>query len=172
MRAGSAFSEGWGLYAERLMGELGRYADPAYRFGALVGGQWLRVARVILDIGLHLRLRIPSGSGFHENERWTRELGIRFLRERGGFPGRFARLEIDRYLGRPGQAASYEVGERVWLDVREEARRSAGPAFDLKRFHAAALDLGSMGLDAFRAAMRQDRADRPRFAAPRQRDSS
>ncbi|WP_067638183.1 DUF885 domain-containing protein, partial [Actinomadura latina] len=146
--------EGWGLYAERLMGELGHYADPAHRLGMLAGGQRFRAARVILDIGLHLELPIPAGAGFHEGERWTPELGSEFLRShKGPDPDSVVAFEIDRYLGRPGQAIAYKVGERVWLEAREAARRRAGAAFDLKEFHRRALDLGPMGLDLLRAEL-------------------
>jgi uncharacterized protein (DUF885 family) len=146
--------EGWGLYAERLMDELGHYRDPAHRLGMLAGGQRFRAARVVLDIGLHLELPIPAGAGFHEGERWTPELGLEFLRSRKG-PDTDAAVafEIDRYLGRPGQAIAYKLGEKVWLEAREAARRRAGSAFDLKEFHRRALDLGPMGLDRLRAEL-------------------
>ncbi|MEO3824391.1 DUF885 domain-containing protein [Actinomadura sp. B10D3] len=147
-------SEGWGLYAERLMDELGHYRDPAHRLGMLAGGQRFRAARVILDIGLHLELPIPAGTGFHEGERWTPELGWEFLRARKGpDPDAAVAFEIDRYLGRPGQAIAYKLGEKVWLEAREEARRRAGADFDLKEFHRRALDLGPMGLDRLRAEL-------------------
>ncbi|MGP4028126.1 DUF885 domain-containing protein [Actinomadura sp. 3N407] len=146
--------EGWGLYAERLMDELGHYRDPAYRLGMLAGGQQFRAARVILDIGMHLELEIPRGAGFHEGERWTPELGLEFLRAHmGPEAGAPAAFEIDRYLGRPGQAIAYKVGERIWLEAREAARRREGAAFDLKEFHRRALDLGPMGLDLLRAEL-------------------
>jgi uncharacterized protein (DUF885 family) len=146
--------EGWGLYAERLMDELGHYRDPAHRLGMLAGGQRFRAARVVLDIGLHLELPIPAGSGFHEGERWTPELGFEFLRARKGpDPDSVVAFEIDRYLGRPGQAIAYKLGERVWLEAREAARRREGAGFDLKEFHRRALDLGPMGLDVLRAEL-------------------
>nr|WP_244984351.1 DUF885 domain-containing protein [Actinomadura citrea] len=146
--------EGWGLYAERLMDELGHYRDPAHRLGMLAGGQRFRAARVVLDIGLHLELPIPAGSGFHEGERWTPELGFEFLRARKGpDPDSVVAFEIDRYLGRPGQAIAYKLGERVWLEAREAARRREGAGFDLKEFHRRALDLGPMGLDLLRAEL-------------------
>ena len=149
----SGYMEGWGLYAERLMGELGYYSDPAHHLGMLTQQRW-RAARVVLDIGLHLELEIPKGAGFHEGQRWTRQLGIEFLRDRGAlFEERLVTYEIDRYLGRPGQAASYKLGERTWLEVREQAKRRDAAAFDLKAFHQAALDLGPMGLDSFRDVM-------------------
>jgi uncharacterized protein (DUF885 family) len=146
--------EGWGLYAERLMAELGYYADPAHYLGMLAGGQQLRAARVILDIGLHLELEIPKGTGFHEGERWNRDLGAEFLSRHCGPEGEFfVNFEIDRYLGLPGQAIAYKVGERVWLEEREAARRRQGAAFDLRAFHRDALDLGPMGLDLLRAEL-------------------
>ncbi|MFG2642834.1 DUF885 domain-containing protein [Streptomyces sp. NPDC048370] len=146
--------EGWGLYAERLMDELGYFADPAHRLGMLAGGQQLRAARIVLDIGLHLRLPIPAGTGFHEGERWTPRLARAFLAEHCGLgPTGFVAFEIDRYLGRPGQALAYKLGERAWLEAREAARRRDGAAFDLKRFHRHALDMGPMGLDLLRAEL-------------------
>ncbi|MEU9841787.1 DUF885 domain-containing protein [Actinomadura sp. NPDC048032] len=146
--------EGWGLYAERLMDELGHYRDPAHRLGMLAGGQRFRAARVVLDIGLHLELPIPAGAGFHEGERWTPELGFEFLRGRmGPDPDAAVAFEIDRYLGRPGQAIAYKLGEKVWLEAREAARRREGAGFDLKAFHRRALDLGPMGLDRLRAEL-------------------
>ncbi|TDD61717.1 DUF885 domain-containing protein [Actinomadura rubrisoli] len=148
------YCEGWGLYAERLMDELGYYRDPAYKLGMLAGGQQFRAARVVLDIGLHLELQIPAGTGFHEGERWTPELGFEFLRAHTGpEPDAMVAFEIDRYLGRPAQAIAYKLGEKVWLEAREAARRREGAAFDLKAFHHRALDLGPMGLDLLRAEL-------------------
>jgi uncharacterized protein (DUF885 family) len=145
------YGEGWGLYAERLMDELGFYADPGHRFGMWAGGQQFRAARVIVDIGLHLQLRIPAGTGFHEGERWTPQLALEFLGSHSAPDlAPQLRFEIDRYLGRPAQAIAYKVGEKVWLEAREQARRRAGDAFDLKAFHRTALDLGPMGLDMLR----------------------
>ncbi|RZS45185.1 uncharacterized protein (DUF885 family) [Herbihabitans rhizosphaerae] len=144
-------AEGWGLYAERLMDELGFYREPAHRLGMLANGQQLRAARVVLDIGLHLELPIPAGTGFHEGERWNAELGREFLALHcGRDSAAFVNYEIDRYLGRPAQAIAYKVGERVWLAARDAVRRREGSAFDLKEFHRDALDLGPMGLDLLR----------------------
>ncbi|MFK0264199.1 DUF885 domain-containing protein [Streptomyces angustmyceticus] len=146
--------EGWGLYAERLMDELGYLADPAHRLGMLAGGQQMRAARIVLDIGLHLQLPIPAGTGFHEGERWTPRLAREFLTKHCGLgPPGFVEWEIDRYLGRPGQAIAYKLGEKVWLEARDLARRRDGAAFDLKQFHHRALDLGPMGLDLLRAEL-------------------
>ncbi|WP_131740226.1 DUF885 domain-containing protein [Actinomadura roseirufa] len=148
------YCEGWGLYAERLMDELGYYRDPAYKLGMLAGGQQFRAARVVLDIGMHLELEIPAGTGFHEGERWTPELGLEFLLAHGGpQPEAASAFEIDRYLGRPAQAIAYKLGERVWLEAREAVRAREGAAFDLKEFHRRALALGPMGLDLMRSEL-------------------
>jgi uncharacterized protein (DUF885 family) len=145
----SGHGEGWALYAERLMHELGYLDDPVYELGWLAG-QALRAARVILDIGLHCEMRIPANESWHPGERWRSEMGLPFLLERTGHPEEFLASEVDRYLGMPGQAISYKVGERVWLEGRERARRRLGSDFDLKRFHQVVLDMGAMGLDQLR----------------------
>lgn len=149
----SGHGEGWALYAERLMDDLGYLADPADRLGML-DSQSFRAARVVVDIGMHLELAIPANPWrWHEGERWTPELGFAFMRAHSRIDGATLRFEVDRYLGWPGQAPSYKVGERVWLEAREDARARHGAAFDLKAFHRSALDLGSIGLDPLRAAL-------------------
>ncbi len=146
--------EGWALYAERLMDELGYLDDPGDRLGML-DGQGFRAARVIIDIGMHLQLQIPRDNpfGFHPGERWTPALGLEFLRQHCRMDDPTIVFEINRYLGWAGQAPSYKVGERIWLQARQDASERLGDSFDLKAFHRAALDLGSLGLDPFRAAM-------------------
>ncbi|WP_203336877.1 DUF885 domain-containing protein [Nocardioides limicola] len=149
----SGHGEGWALYAERLMDELGYLADPADRLGML-DAQTLRAARVIVDIGMHLELPIPANPwNFHVGETWTPELGLEFMRAHARMEDAFIRFEVKRYLGWPGQAPSYKVGERIWLEARESAKARHGADFDLKAFHSAALDLGSIGLDPLRAAL-------------------
>jgi uncharacterized protein (DUF885 family) len=150
----SGHGEGWALYAERLMDDLGYLADPADRLGML-DGQSLRAARVIVDIGMHLELAIPADNpfGFHPGETWTPALGREFMGQHCLMDPAILDFEVKRYLGWPGQAPSYKVGERIWLEAREEARARQGAAFDLKAFHRAALDLGSLGLDPLRAAL-------------------
>jgi len=112
----------------------------------MLRAQALRSARVILDIGMHLELTIPTGQAFHPGETWTPELGLEFINLKSHFPPDFVASEISRYLGLPGQAISYKVGERAWLDARAAAKERKGSAFDLKQFHTQALDLGPMGL--------------------------
>lgn len=145
----SGHGEGWALYAERLMRELGYFDDDGNLFGML-DSQLFRAARVVVDIGMHLQLPIPAGTGFHPGERWTPELGLEFMLNRTVAEPSHIHDEIDRYLGWPGQAPSYKLGERLWLEAREDVRRRAGGAFDLKAFHTAALRMGSMGLDTLR----------------------
>ncbi|MGA8426105.1 MAG: DUF885 domain-containing protein [Candidatus Dormiibacterota bacterium] len=153
----SGHAEGWALYAERLMGELGYLDNPDYYLGMLAN-QSFRAARVVVDIGLHLELQLPQGQPFHPGEIWSRELAIEFLMQSSGRSVEFCTGEVDRYLGIPAQAIAYKVGERVWLEVREEARRSWGPGFNLKDFHRQALDLGSVGLQQLREEMREPRS--------------
>jgi uncharacterized protein (DUF885 family) len=145
----SGHAEGWALYAERLMGELGYLDDPAYELGML-RAQAMRAMRVVVDIGLHLELTIPDDERYHPGATWTPELALPFAIERSKMPEDFMASEVDRYLGWPGQAISYKVGERVWLAAREEAKRHARDDFDLKAFHAHALNLGPMGLAQLR----------------------
>jgi uncharacterized protein (DUF885 family) len=145
----SATTEGWALYAERLVDELGYLSDPGARLGYL-DGQRMRAVRVVIDIGMHLGLAIPATSSFHPGEAWTGELGEEFFAARSGSPAAFVHSEIVRYLGWPGQAISYKLGERAWLAGRAAARarrEAAGERFDLRAWHTAALSLGSLGLD-------------------------
>lgn len=153
----SGYVEGWALYAERLMDELGYFEDPAYRMGYL-SSQGLRAARVVADIGMHLELEIPERerhatgelSALAGAERWRPKLALPFLIERSRFPQTMLASEVDRYLGWPGQAISYKVGERVWLETREARKQAEASSFNLKQFHQQALDLGPMGLAQLR----------------------
>ncbi|MDG4822331.1 DUF885 domain-containing protein [Asanoa sp. WMMD1127] len=150
----SGHGEGWALYAERLMDDLGYLADPGDRLGML-DAQAFRAARVIVDIGMHLELEIPRDNpfGFHPGERWTPELGWEFMRAHCRVQDDVLRFELNRYLGWPGQAPSYKVGERIWLQARDDAKARKGADFNLKEFHRQALDLGSIGLDPLKAAL-------------------
>jgi uncharacterized protein (DUF885 family) len=142
----SACLEGWALYAERLMDELG-YLKPA---GARIGyldAQLMRAIRVVVDVGMHLRLPVPADSPIGAGQTWTPELASAFFQAHSGRPADFVTSEIERYLGAPGQAISYKLGERAWLAGRAAARSARGNSFDLKSWHMAALSLGSLGLD-------------------------
>jgi uncharacterized protein (DUF885 family) len=145
----SGHGEGWALYAERLMADLGYLDDPADYLGMLEA-QSLRAARVVLDIGLHCGLPAPAEVGGGE---WTYDKAWQFLKAHANMADGFLRFELDRYLGWPGQAPSYKIGERLWLQLRDDAKAREGDGFDLKSFHRSALDIGSVGLDVLRGAV-------------------
>lgn len=143
----SGHAEGWALYAERLMEELGYLDDPADRLGML-DGQRMRAARVVLDIGVHLG-KIHPGTG----QVWTSADAFAFLRENVNMNDGFVTFEVNRYLGWPGQAPSYKVGQRIWEQIRDAYKAKEGAAFSNKVFHKNALDLGGVGLDTLKTAL-------------------
>ncbi|WP_395243055.1 DUF885 domain-containing protein [Agromyces sp. MMS24-K17] len=143
----SGHAEGWALYAERLMEELGYLDDPADRLGML-DGQRMRAARVVLDLGVHLGKPRLDGAG-----EWTAEYALDFMRRNAQMDDAFIRFEVNRYLGWPGQAPSYKVGQRIWEQLRDDARRRGGADFDVRDFHRRALALGGVGLDTLRSAL-------------------
>jgi len=128
----SAYGEGWALYCEQLGLEMGMY-DSAYdRFGML-GYQIWRAARLVVDTGMHA-------------QGWTREQAIEYLRRYTALPEHEIGTEVDRYLAWPGQALSYYLGERAIRDARARAERALGERFNLRAFHDAVLELGSVPL--------------------------
>ena len=143
----SGHAEGWALYAERLMEQLGYLEDPADRLGML-DGQRMRAARVVLDIGVHLEKPRPDGAG-----NWDADYALAFMRRNVNMPDEFVQFEVNRYLGWPGQAPSYKVGQRIWEQIRDDAKAAEGDAFDIKTFHKRALDIGGVGLDTLRSAL-------------------
>ena len=145
----SGHGEGWALYSEWLMADLGYMDDPGDRMG-LLDAQSLRAARVVLDIGVHCGFEAPAEVGGGE---WTYDKAWEFLNNHVNMDEGFVRFELDRYLGWPGQAPSYKIGERLWLELRDTVREREGDAFDLKAFHRRALDVGGVGLDTLRAAV-------------------
>ena len=145
----SGHGEGWALYAERLMAELGYLDDPGNRLGML-DGQSLRAARVVLDIGVHCGFDAPAEVG---GGGWTYDKAWQFLQAHANMAEDFLRFELDRYLGWPGQAPSYKIGERLWLELRDEVHAREGDAFEIKAFHRRALDIGGVGLDTLREAV-------------------
>lgn len=142
----SGYGEGWALYAERLMDELGAFSDPGYEMGFL-SAQALRAARVVVDIGMHLGYTDDTGT------LWNAKSAYELLMNKALLDHDHASSEVDRYLGWPGQAISYKVGERAWMKVRESAKSRIGANFSLKKFHSHALKLGPMGLDPFEREM-------------------
>jgi uncharacterized protein (DUF885 family) len=121
----SGHGEGWALYAERLMDEFGFLENPEYRLGYLYA-QAFRAARIVIDTGIHCGFAIPQSSSWHPGEQWTPELMFEFLSAHSSSDDEFNRSEINRYLGWPGQAISYKLGERVWLDLRDDAKQKHG----------------------------------------------
>ena len=132
----SAYGEGWALYCERLGVEMGMY-DSAYdRFGML-GYQIWRAARLVVDTGIH-------------SQGWTRQQAIDYLRQYTALPEREIGTEVDRYIAWPAQALSYYLGERVFLEERERAEKALGEHFNIRAFHDAVLELGSVPLPVLR----------------------
>lgn len=143
----SGHAEGWALYAERLMEELGYLDDPADRLGML-DAQRMRAARVVLDIGVHLGKIHPETGAV-----WTSEDAFAFMRKNVSANDGFVTFEVNRYLGWPGQAPSYKVGQRIWEQIRDAYKAKEGAAFSNKLFHKNALDLGGVGLDTLKSAL-------------------
>jgi uncharacterized protein (DUF885 family) len=143
----SGHAEGWALYAERLMEELGYLDDPADRLGML-DGQRMRAARVVLDLGVHLGKPTLEGSGT-----WDHDYALAFMRRNVNMNDEFVKFEVNRYLGWPGQAPSYKVGQRIWEQIRSTAQAREGEEFSFKDFHKRALDLGGVGLDTLKSVL-------------------
>jgi uncharacterized protein (DUF885 family) len=130
----SAFGEGWGLYAETLVDELGFYRDdPLSRLG-MIQSFLFRAARLVVDTGIHAK-------------RWSREQAIRYFMDTVGRNRAATEREIDRYVARPGQAAAYKIGHNEMLRIRDETRRRLGPRFDLKAYHDLVLLSGDVPLE-------------------------
>ena len=143
----SGHGEGWALYAERLMDELGYLVTPADRLGML-DGQRMRAARVVLDIGVHLGKPKLDGTGV-----WDFDYALEFMSKNVNMSPEFVRFEVTRYFGWPGQAPSYKIGQRIWEQIRDDYQARKGSEFDMKKFHSTALNLGGLGLDALKEAM-------------------
>jgi uncharacterized protein (DUF885 family) len=143
----SGHGEGWALYAERLMDELGFLSDPADKLGML-DGQRMRAARVVLDIGVHTEKQNLEGSAV-----WDFDYALNFMRGNVNMSPEFVRFEVTRYFGWPGQAPAYKVGQRIWEQIRDDYKARKGASFDIKEFHRTALNLGGLGLDTLRRAM-------------------
>jgi uncharacterized protein (DUF885 family) len=143
----SGHGEGWALYAERLMQELGFLDDPGDRLGML-DGQRMRAARVVLDIGVHLGKPRLDGTG-----KWDFDYALDFMSKNVNMSEQFINFEVHRYFGWPGQAPSYKIGQRIWENIRDEYKVRQGANFNIKEFHMKALNLGSIGLDTLETAL-------------------
>ncbi len=133
----TAFTEGWGLYAEALGKEMGFYRDPYSDFGRLASEMW-RAIRLVVDTGLHA-------------ERWTEEEAIEYFLDNSPQAEGSVRSEVQRYLSRPGQAVAYKIGMLKFLELRERARESLGAGFDIRRFHDTVLGGGPLPLPVLEA---------------------
>ncbi len=129
------------------MQELGYLDDPADRLGML-DGQRMRAARVVLDIGVHLGKPRLDGKGV-----WDHDYALEFMSQNVNMNDAFIRFEVNRYLGWPGQAPSYKVGQRIWEQIRDAAQTRDGSSFSFKDFHRKALDIGGVGLDTLKATL-------------------
>ena len=141
----NAFGEGWGLYAEKLAGEMGIYKTPYERFGQLSYEMW-RACRLVVDTGLHWK-------------GWTREQAENCFLDNSALAPHNIKTEVERYISWPGQALAYKIGEIKILELRDKAKTSLGQDFDIRRFHDAVLENGGIPLDIL-----EDRIDRFIFA--------
>jgi uncharacterized protein (DUF885 family) len=136
----SAFSEGWGLYSERLGLEAGFYTDPYSNFGRLTYEMW-RACRLVVDTGMHFM-------------GWTREQAMDYLASNTALSLHEVRTETDRYISWPGQALAYKMGELTIRGLRAEAEQHLGQRFDIRDFHDAVLRSGPLPLDVLEAQVR------------------
>ena len=137
----SAYGEGWALYGERLVAELGLH-DPVSDIGRLQA-EMFRAVRLVVDTGIH-------------RFRWTRERAIDYMVDHTGEPRATVTSEIDRYIALPGQACAYMVGMLEIMAMREEARQRLGEGFDLRAFHKALLRNGPLPLSALRREVERE----------------
>lgn len=128
-----AYSEGWGLYSERLGKEMGFYQDPYSDFGRLSTELW-RAVRLVTDTGLHAK-------------RWSREQAMDYFRHNSLLSERDIQKEVERYITNPGQATSYKIGELKIEELRAKAEAALGDKFDIKDFHTVVLGSGAVPLD-------------------------
>ena len=132
----TAFVEGWALYTERLADQMGLYSGALDRMGMLSFDAW-RASRLVVDTGIH-----AMG--------WTRAQAEEFMRTHTALTEENIKNEVDRYIGWPGQAVAYKVGQQEILKLRAQAEKALGPAFDIKRFHDVVLGSGAVTLPVLR----------------------
>jgi prolyl oligopeptidase len=135
----TAFTEGWGLYSERLGYDMGFYQDPYSHFGALTYDMW-RAVRLVVDTGMHYK-------------GWTRQQAIDFFMDNAAKTEQDIINEIDRYISWPGQALAYKIGQLKMLELRERAEQALGADFDIRAFHDALLGGGALPLEVLETRM-------------------
>jgi uncharacterized protein (DUF885 family) len=129
----TAFSEGWGLYAERLGKDVGLYSDPYNDYGRLQS-EMLRAIRLVVDTGIH-------------SKKWSREQVVKFFHDHSTIDEPSVQAETDRYIANPGQALAYKIGQLTISKLRDRAREALGAGFDLRAFHDEVLGAGALPLD-------------------------
>jgi uncharacterized protein (DUF885 family) len=129
----TAYVEGWGLYAERLGKDVGFYQDPYSDYGRLEGDIW-RAIRLVVDTGVH-------------SQHWTREQMVAYFHDHSNVDETSIQAEVDRYIAWPSQALAYKVGQLKILELRDQAKKTLGPKFDIRAFHDQVLDSGALPLD-------------------------
>jgi uncharacterized protein (DUF885 family) len=129
----TAYTEGWGLYAERLGKDVGFYQDPYSDYGRLEADIW-RAIRLVVDTGVH-------------SQHWTRQQMVDFFHDHSAIDETSIQAEVDRYVAWPSQALAYKIGQLKILEVRERAKKALGDKFDIRAFHDQVLDAGALPLD-------------------------
>ena len=129
----TAYTEGWGLYSERLGKDVGLYQDPYSDYGRLEGDIW-RAIRLVVDTGVH-------------SQHWTREQMVQYFHDHSNVDDTNVQSEVDRYISWPSQALAYKVGQLKILELRDRAKKALGDKFDLRAFHDQVLDSGALPLD-------------------------
>ncbi len=130
----TAYTEGWGLYSERLGKEIGFYTDPYSDYGRLEADIW-RAIRLVVDTGVH-------------SQHWTRQQMVDFFHEHSAIDETNIQAETDRYIAWPGQALGYKMGQLKLLELRAKAQAALGTKFTLTEFHDTVLDAGALPMDA------------------------
>jgi uncharacterized protein (DUF885 family) len=130
----TAYTEGWGLYAERLGKEIGFYQDPYNDYGRLEADVW-RAIRLVVDTGVH-------------SKRWTRDQMVDYFHQHSAIPDADVQAEVDRYIAWPAQALGYKVGQLKLLELKAKAQQALGDRFDIRAFHDQVLDSGALPLDS------------------------
>jgi uncharacterized protein (DUF885 family) len=129
----TAFTEGWGLYAEQLGKDIGFYQDPYSDLGRLEGDEW-RAVRLVVDTGVHA-------------QHWTRQQMVDYFHEHTAVPETEVQAETDRYIAWPAQALGYKIGQLKLLELRAKAKQALGDRFDIRAFHDQVIDSGALPLD-------------------------